>query len=76
MTSVIKFYGDIYLIIGYKLKKEIFMKKLSMLLLVLVIAVVGCSKGNEQKSEEKSNGWREKVKFLSKRDLCLSEVSF
>ncbi|MEI2441761.1 MULTISPECIES: hypothetical protein [Priestia] len=52
------------------------MQKLSMLLLVLVIAVVGCSKGNEQKSEEKSNGWREKVKFLSKRDLCLSEVSF
>ena len=28
------------------------MKKLSMLLLILVIAVVGCSKGNEQKSQE------------------------
>ncbi|MGP6196172.1 hypothetical protein [Priestia megaterium] len=28
------------------------MKKLSMLLLVLVIAVVGCSKGNEQQSQE------------------------
>ncbi|MDR7242735.1 FixH family protein [Priestia megaterium] len=28
------------------------MKKLSILLLVLVIAVVGCSKGNEQKSQE------------------------
>ncbi|MED3981076.1 FixH family protein [Priestia megaterium] len=28
------------------------MKKLSMLLLVLVIAVVGCSKGNDQKSQE------------------------
>ncbi|MED3897094.1 FixH family protein, partial [Priestia aryabhattai] len=28
------------------------MKKLSMLLLVLVIAVVGCSKGNEQQPQE------------------------
>ena len=28
------------------------MKKLSMLLIILVIAVVGCSKGNEQKSQE------------------------
>ncbi|AEN88515.1 MULTISPECIES: FixH family protein [Priestia] len=28
------------------------MKKLSMLLIILVIAMVGCSKGNEQKSQE------------------------
>ncbi|MED4010450.1 hypothetical protein P4606_07235, partial [Priestia aryabhattai] len=28
------------------------MKKLSMLLIILVIAVVGCSKGNDQRSKE------------------------
>ncbi|KNH20554.1 FixH family protein [Priestia megaterium] len=28
------------------------MKKLSMLLIILVVAMVGCSKGNEQKSQE------------------------
>jgi hypothetical protein len=49
---MIKFYKRIYFLTGYKIKKEIFMKKLSMLLLVLIIAVVGCSKGNEQKSQE------------------------